>query len=46
VPWGIATNEILAGVGAFCVSVVERCKFVLAQGLNAFRRLVPCALRF
>jgi hypothetical protein len=40
VPYWIATNENLAGVGAFCVSVVERCKFLLAHGWNAFMCLV------
>jgi hypothetical protein len=39
-PIWIAVNDNLAGVGAFRVSVVERCKFVFAHGLNAFRRLV------
>jgi hypothetical protein len=45
-PYWIASNENLDGVGAFRVSVVEHCKFLLAHGWNAFMRLVRTALRF
>jgi len=39
-PIWIAVNDNLAGVGAFCVTVVEHCKFVFVHGLNAFRHFV------
>jgi hypothetical protein len=38
VPYGLAANDTLVGVGAYPVSVVERRMLTLAQGSNAFRR--------
>jgi hypothetical protein len=40
VPYWIEANDNLAGVHAFRVSVVDRCKLLLAYGLNAFMHLV------
>jgi hypothetical protein len=36
-PYGLATNDTLVGVGAYHLSVAERRILTLAQGSNAFR---------
>jgi hypothetical protein len=39
-PYWIEVNDNLAGVCAFRVSVVDRCKLLLVHGLNAFMHWV------
>jgi hypothetical protein len=46
VPYWIAANDNLAGVGAFCVSVVERCKFAFGAWVERLHAFGSRALRF
>jgi hypothetical protein len=45
-PYWIAVNENLAGVGAFHVSVVERCKFSFGAWVECLHAFGSRALRF